>query len=681
MRTTLALGFAFLLSTIAEGQDSPRQEYDLEKLAEEIFPLQDLDIDYSQLYENLAQILSNPLDLNSASHEQFRSLYILSELQITNLIRYRDEEGPLGSVYELQTIPEFDQFTFNRLLPFIIVASHEENIGSVARRILTEQNNYLLIRYNRTLEQRKGYLHDSISLPNYSGSPDRIYTRFRVARASDFSLGFTLEKDAGEPLRWAPRDNWYAADYNSFHLQLLNKGIVKNLIAGDYQAQFGQGLVLGSGFGMGKGSEPVTTIRRSNVGFLPYTSLNESGYFQGIALTLHPLKKFELHVFLSKTLADASYSDSTSLSLSSILSSGLHRTNNELEQRKNVTEGNYGAVASYKTQGLEVGSIFHFTAYGFPIVRNQTPYNQFYFQGNSNSNVSAYLNYSWNNTTFFGEIAKTINHGTAYVMGTLSSLTPQFDLALTYRNYSKDFHTFYGNALSENSTVQNETGYYLGWKYRFNKQHALAGYTDLFQFPWLRYRSYAPSAGHEWLFRYTYQPNKQIVLYLQAREESKARNRPENNNLYIIENGIKRNYLANLDYEMNQNLSFKSRIQYSSYSFQNAKTSGFALIQDVTFKIKKLTFTGRFALFDTEDYDNRQYVYEKDVWLAYSFPSYSGIGVRNYFMVHYPLSRKMDCWLRWSRTNYADRETIGSGNETIDGNSINDVKFQVRIKF
>lgn len=88
----------------------------------------------------------------------------------------------------------------------------------------------------------------------------------------------------------------------------------------------------------------------------------------------------------------------------------------------------------------------------------------------------------------------------------------------------------------------------------------------------------------------------------------------------------------------------------------------------------------RYALFDTDDYENRQYVYEKDVWLATSLPAYEGSGLRNYLLVHYTLSRSTDVWVRWSRTWYADRETMGSGTEEIEGNTRNDIKFQVRIR-
>lgn len=291
------------------------------------------------------------------------------------------------------------------------------------------------------------------------------------------------------------------------------------------------------------------------------------------------------------------------------------------------------------------------------------------------------MNYAWNNIAFFSEAAHTIGNGNAYVAGVLTSLTRHFDLAILYRNYARDFQSFYSNAFSENVAVQNESGYYLGWKYTFNKQHMVAGYSDLFQFPWLRYRGYTPSTGHEWLIRYTYQPSKTIFFYLQAREETKIRNYNESKNLYSNENATKGNYWINLDYKLSPQLSLKSRIQFSTYDFENSFTTGFALVQDANFNFKRVTLSIRYALFDTDDFDNRQYIYERDVWLAYSFPFYNGIGIRNYILVQYALNRNVDLWVRWSRIQYEDRETIGSGSETIEGNSMNDVKLQARIRF
>ncbi len=55
-----------------------------------------------------------------------------------------------------------------------------------------------------------------------------------------------------------------------------------------------------------------------------------------------------------------------------------------------------------------------------------------------------------------------------------------------------------------------------------------------------------------------------------------------------------------------------------------------ALIQDVTYALGRISITGRYAMFDTDDYDNRLYAYESiDAWLSFAFPAYYGKGIRN----------------------------------------------------
>jgi len=677
--------FLFLTGTVT-AQDYPRGEYNLERLADEIFPMQDLDINYEELYENLAQLLANPIDLNKATADELRSIYVLKEDQVEELIHHREENGPFLSVYELQSLASFDLPTLHKLMPFVQVREETTQLDkSLLKRVLAEENNYLILRYERTLEDRQGYLQGTDSSTRYAGSPDKLYARFRVNRTKDFSFGFTMEKDPGETFAFNPADRKIGFDYYSIHAQVMNKGKIKNLIIGDYQAQFGQGLTLGGSFGMGKGSETITTIRRSNLGFMPYTSLNEFGFFRGAALTYQLLPSIQVHTFGSLLYRDGVISqgnpDSEDFQIfSSFQSTGFHRTTSELANRKQIKETNYGAVLNFKKKSLDAGLIFQQTLFSIPIQSQPTLYNQFSFSGNQNTNAGVFLNYTFHNVVFFGEAAQTIGHGRGMVMGVLGSITKQLELSLLYRKYDRDFYGLYSNALAENTYPQNESGAYWGWKYSFSKKYSLAGYVDLFRFPWLRFRGYTPSNGSEWLLRFNYQPSKTVLIFLQAREETKIRNLSSETPNYQTSLGTKKSYWINFDYAAGKLWSFKTRLQFSNYHLTNT-TKGMAIIQDVNLDLGKVSISTRYALFNTDDYDNRQYVYERDVWLAFSFPAYYGIGVRNYLLVQYKLTKKIDLWLRWAHTRYTDRDTIGSGNDLIAGNTRNDLKFQARIRF
>jgi hypothetical protein len=658
---------------------------DFERLVDEIFAIQDEDINYEDLYENLAQLYSNQADLNTISEEQLRSIYLLNEFQIQSFFNYRKEAGPFISIYELQNINGFTEDVIQRLIPFVRVKDATLTINkTLFRRILEEKNNYLILRYDRTVEEKKGYKEEIPVTAKYAGSPDRIYARFQTRRTGDFSLGFTAEKDAGEQFIWSANKRQYGADYISYYAQVLNKGKIKNLILGDYQAQFGQGLVLGSAFGIGKNSEAVTTVRKGNLGFLPYSSVYEARFLRGAAISYSVSNKITVHGMISSRWRDGNIKQDTTEGdydlISSLQLTGLHRTPAELANRKTVLEKNIATVVNYKHQHIEAGILLHHTHFNVQLIPTSTLYNQFNFKGSTLTNAGFYLNYNWNNFTFFSEAGHSINKGTGTILGIVGSITPAFDISLLFRKFDRNYISFHSNALSENTTPQNETGIYWGWKYAFNKKYIMSGYFDLFQFPWLRYRAYVPSEGTEWLLRLNYKPSKTISMFLQAREETKVRNNTSDNNLYMTQPGTKRNYWINVDYQVASHLTFKTRAQFSTYSLGLNVSDGMMLLQDVVWHSGKITISGRYALFDTDDYDNRLYVYEKDVWLAFSFPAYYGIGVRNYLLFQYSVSKSTDIWLRWAHVRYTDRDVIGSGSETIEGNIRNDIKFQMRIR-
>jgi hypothetical protein len=150
--------------------------------------------------------------------------------------------------------------------------------------------------------------------------------------------------------------------------------------------------------------------------------------------------------------------------------------------------------------------------------------------------------------------------------------------------------------------------------------------------------------------------------------------------LYQTGQGLKQSFWINCDYALRSRWSFKVRVQGSTYTLEGQTTRGLALIEDVNFDIGRFSFSARYALFDTDNYDNRLYLYERDVSLAFSFPAYNGRGIRRYALVQYKINHSMDIWVRWANAQYTDRETIGTAGESIAGNLKNDVKLQLRVR-
>ncbi|GAB3339711.1 helix-hairpin-helix domain-containing protein [Marivirga atlantica] len=681
--TLLLFWSAFLLA-----QDT--DNFDLEDFIESNFPIQDDDTNYEDIYESLFQLYQSPINLNQATRQDLQSLFVLSNLQINSFLEYRTKNGKLLSIYELQAIPSFDLPTIRQILPFVQVDETvlQADNRPLLKRITSEKNNYLIIRSDRVLEQKEGFSTEDSSRA-YLGDPNRLYLRYRVQHTNDFSIGFTAEKDAGEQLNWNPKNNQFGTDFFSAHFQLQNQGKLKNIIIGDYQLQFGQSLVYGAGFALGKGAETVATARRSNLGILPYTSVLETNFFRGAAATYKIFKNLDLTVLYSYNQLNANVQTDSIQSaeefFTSIRLSGLHRTARELAAKNSITAQNFGGNLLFhtKSENLNIGLNYLQTIYDQPLLRNQSKYNQFEFEGKQNFVSTLFSNYYWRNFHLFGEAGLSQSGGIGAIGGLIASISNGLQMSVVLRNYERNFHTFYGTAFGENSRNINEKGIYLGLKKQFNRSFSIATYWDKFNFPWLKYQADAPSNGSEYLARLTYKFNKQLSAYAQLRVENKERNvdNTDNSNTYALASGQKRNYLINFDVRPKGILNLKTRLQFSEYLLQGEYSNGLALLQDVNFDWNRFKISTRYAIFDTDDFQNRQYLYEKDVLYAFSIPAYQNTGTRTYILAQYNVSKKIRLWARWAQFKYIDTESIGSGTEEIKGNTRSEVKFQIMLKF
>ncbi|WP_339810458.1 helix-hairpin-helix domain-containing protein [uncultured Imperialibacter sp.] len=690
--TGIALCLLCCLQLHAQQQppEPPAEDIDLYAFVQELFAIQDEDVNYDDLYESLFQLYTSPIDINLATFEELSSFYILSPIQIESLLNYRKLNGPLLSVYELQAVPNFDLATIRNIRPFVTVSGTGSKQGKpLFQRVADEKNNYLLLRTERTLETAKGYSQADTAAngdlsSRYAGSPYKHYARFRVSHPNDFSFGFTAEKDAGEELLWNQSRHAYGADFYSFHGQVKNQGNFKAINIGDYQLQMGQGLVFGAGFAAGKGGETLLTVKRNSTGLLPYTSVLETGFFRGAAAT-YPLGKWELTAIASRLRQDGTVrtdtiTDGPEAYISSILNTGFHRTESEINGKGQVVEHDVGGNLQYKSGTFQFGLNTLYTQFSTPIQKTPALYNQFEFSGRANHISSLYFSKLWQNTQFFGEAARSSSGGWGAIGGLMVSITNSLGASMVARNYQRDFHSFYARSFGEASRNVNEKGIYWGIKWRATSKLLFTAYYDKFSFPWLRYNTDAPSDGNEYLAMSTYSFSKLTKFYVQLRQQTKAENGEIlADNLQVPVETKKGNIILNLDHDTGNLLSFKSRLQLSRYEKEEVVSTGFAIIQDLNLTLPKWRFSSRIALFDTDDYSNRQYVYEKDVLYAFSIPAYTGKGIRTYLLAQYKIGDKVTIWGRWAKFSYMNTKSTGSGLQEINGSLKNDFKVQIKV--
>jgi hypothetical protein len=692
---------AALLPALAAAQEYPRRTPDFDRLTQELFAeIQTDQIPYEDLYGTLLNYYQSPLNLNTASPEELRALPLLAEKQVTALLKYRQLNGLLLSVYELQAMPEWDVRTIARVAPFVTVANNTPNSsrGPLWQRIKNEENNAVLLRYRRVLQPQKGYspvdTFQGRPTLRYLGSPDAVALRYRVSHAHDFSLGLTIEKDAGEPLAWRPSQNQFGPDFLSAHFVLHEQGRLKTLALGDYQLQFGQGLVLSSGLAAGKGAETITNLRRASLGVRPYAALLENTFFRGAAATYQLAPRWEATAFASRKNIDANARLATdSLAQfnefsSSLLLTGLHRTATEIANRQRLSETVGGGHLGYLSAdgNLALGLTAVGTHYGMAFQKRAEPYNRYEFNGQNNLAFGAHYSYGWRNLLLFGESGRSSGGGLGTVNGLLASLGPSVDAAVLVRHYDTDFHTFYGNALSENTRNIDESGFYVGLKVRPLARWEVSAYFDQFRFPWLRYRVSAPSHGQDALLRIAFVPTKTSLLYAQYRARLKPLDLPNSltsRALPLPGQQLRHSVLLYADVQPTARLGLRTRLQATYLRADDGLPwrRGYILSQDASVQLaRRVSLAGRYAVFDTDDYDTRQYVFEQDVLYAVSVPALYGQGTRAYLILQSAFDKHFTLWLRYADTRYRHQTSVGSGLEEIKGSARSEVTAQVRYK-
>jgi Helix-hairpin-helix motif len=681
-KTLLLLFLLFNYISRISAQDYPRKNIDFQSFVQNIIGIPTESLNYEDLLESLSQFYIKPINLNTATHAQLASLYLLSDKQINSLLNYRDTAGQMVSIYELQVIEGFDLNTIYKIVPFVTVPEAGLSQNAINNSI-ENASRYLIVRSANTLEQKKGFSPlKGRETVRYLGSPGGLYIRYKAFHARDISFGFTLEKDDGEAIAWRPSKQQYGADFNSIHFQIQNKGNWKSINLGDYTMSFGQGLVLSSGFYLGKGAETILTVRRNSLGLRPYSSVIEQNFFRGAAAT-YQFGQLELTGYFSNKRRSANLvvdKVTKEEHLSSLDTDGYHRTASELADKNTLTETSLGFNVKWenKAKNFQLEFTDLHTNFSLPLLKAKQPYNIYEFTGKSQQLASLSYSYIINNLNFFGETARSKSGGIGTVNGLLMSVSRKSDFSFVFRNYDRDFHSFYANSFGENSRNINEIGAYIGYKYAPSRQWVSTSSFDYFKFPYLKFGVNGPSDGIEFLQRIAHNPTKTTHWYLQYRQQRKDYNL-KIDKVTEVTNTIRQNLILHFDKKINEFWSVKSNVLTSAYRFVKQKnTYGIALVQDATLDLGKLAFEARIAYFNAVDYDNRLYSYEQDVLYAFSFPAYYGKGYRHYLLTSYKPNRNTVIQLRWARTDLINAETYGSGLDEISKPHKSDVKIQVK---
>ncbi|GEM_PF-2837742 len=617
-------------------------------------------------------------NIHHITREELRSLGFLNENQISNFLDYRGKFGPFRSIYELQVIDGFDK---NIIIQFLMVLTSFRQEYNEKPRV----KQTLAIGSMRLLQQKQGFQKDSTGQKKFSGDAQKIFLRYALNFKNKFSVGLVAEKDEGEVLMFQPKDGKYFFDHISAYLSVNNLGIIKKLTIGDFRIQTGQGLVFGQAFAFGKGTETITSVRKSNINIRPVSSSYEYKDFSGIGATLG-MGKVDVNLFGSSVSRDATLhlqeSQIPERYVSSLNQSGLHRTENERSRENSLQERNLGLNINFnnKNENLNIGLNYLYTHFSLPIYPQEQLSNQYRFRGKVNMNASTYFNYYLRSTHFFSEIATSKSYGIGLVSGLIHQVSESVFLSVLYRRLDRDYHSFHGNVFSEGSSPINENGLYLGLRISPLKNFRLSLYHDTFSHPWIKHQEQKLSKGSDWLAFLEYEKYRSIYAYFRCNyTNSNVSNNVEKLPTDHYEKYNKLNLILYGNIPVTRNFKIYQRIQFVQSHQSYGKDFGYLMATGMDYQIKKLGISSSFSIFDAIEYENRLYFYQISIPHGYLHPFFFNQGSNLNIRLKYQLNSSISIWSNFNQTFYLNIDKIGNGDDSIDSNKKSMVSLEVII--
>ena len=645
---------------------SAQQEHEWEEYLNEVLTIEDVGTAaWEELYEQLCELNLHPVDLNHASREQLEQLPFLSAQQVEEIMAYLYQYGPMKSLAELQMIRSLD-YQRRRLLTFFVrIDDDEQKQGFPSLKTITQYGRHELMATAKIpFYERRG------DNEVYKGWPYRHWLKYQFSYDDQVKAGLVGAQDAGEPF-FANKNRW-GYDYYSYYVQIKHWGRLESLVLGKYRVSMGMGLIANNGFTMGKLTS-LQNLGRSTTTLRAHSSRSSADYLQGAGATMAIVKGLSLTGFLSYRAMDATLNKDGSAT--TIVTSGYHRTETELEKKDNLRNTTFGGNIRYQQHGIHAGLNIIAAHLNRELKPNTSLlYRQHAAQGTDFMNFSADYGYIHHRFAFNGETAMNKNGALA----TINSLSLQcgngVSLMALYRFYSFRYTSLYANSFSEGGSVQNESGVYLGVNWQPSPRLKVMAYSDYAYFPWAKYQISQSSHAFDNMLQVSYLRNRWTI---DARYRLKVRQR-DNEDKSALQSRTE--YRGRLSLTYDGSFSSRTQVDYTQIVFRG-QDRGWMVSQSLGYHHRWLKLSGGLGYFHTDSYDSRVYLYESGPLYSYGFSQFSGEGIRYWLMARAEISRRLILTAKFGTTDYFDRSVIGTSYQQIDGSSQSDLDLQVRWKF
>lgn len=617
--------------------------------------------DVEELSSHFETLLTNPISINQSAPKNLERLLVLSDFQIESIAEYIVANGEIKSINELQYVPGFDAELVGIIAPFITTAIPEKKHISLAD--LQKVRSSFMARSIYVIQNSKGF--DDTSSSRFLGTKPYYALAANISFGKSLFVNIHSEKDAGE------RATFSRGYFDSFGASVMSIDPIKHIsriIIGDYRINLGQGLLSWSGFSTSKSGDPTLLRKKSSIS--TFKSFDEVNFYRGAAAEIN-FKPAYIMVAASNRWIDGHLSSSDSLGIV-MLSSGLHRTSNEIRDRSAVHQQMFASRVCYTHKQTSISLNFFTKETSIQTLSNNERGTSIDFYGKRGK------------YTAFGEIATDQNKHVAAFVGTTIKLSYQALLTVSYRKYPKIFSIKSNSSFGESSNAANEEGVYLGIKISPKYRYSVLAYVDMFQSPVPKYRVSKPSDGTEAGISLSGIIGSSIESRIRFRYKTKEMDITQPSGTYALTERVK-SYKgdAKLKYSPDKKVELGLGGAISHYATESQSPKlGYLTYADFQLNLNHfpLRIYTRYAAFDAPTWDVALYGYENDLPGMYASTVFYQKGSRAYLMMQTKLGKGFSLWLKIAETFYSSATTsIGDGVDKINGNRKTDIRLQATL--
>ena len=547
------------------------QTFTIDNILEDIYNQlsEEGDVPLEEVQEELMDIAAHPINLNHTTADELSRLHFLSDEQIDAILLYQYQH-PFQDIYELQLIDCLKDYEIRNLLTFVYVGEVKEDKKMYVREVFHYANHEITLRA------------DARNIEDFEGDPMYGKLRYRFNYQNRVQAGVTIGRSTGIP--------WKDIDYGGY-VQLKDIGPMKTVVAGNYQASFGYGLVVGSPFKRGK-TAYIQSTATTDEGVKKFSSVGDSyNYFHGVGATAKVSNWADVSAFYSLR-----------------------------EEKENQWHHVVGLNATGRWKRVKVG---------VTAIENISD------NGNRELGIGKAVlgaNARWNmgKVDLWGEVATSQGSkwGIAGIAGVRYTPLSDLNLLAIYRYYSPDYNNMYANALCSWTRMRDEHGGYFGIEYNRLINWQLSAFGDVWK------------TGFETMAQADFIPQKDYHMHTRFRVKRK-----DEKDTYSLR--------WNMVYTFGQ-WKMKTQADGNMVQAKGAWTYGWSVLQDVEYRFAEvpIVLQLRAQAFDARTWDNRVYIYENDVLYAYAIPFVYGLGGRFWLNARYKINDIFSVYLRVSETVY-----------------------------